>query len=184
MDKAKLAVGLLCAALGGAATGCGDDTSDCGAGCAGAGGGSGGSRLDATALSYTEMQENNPVSAPEMTGYVLDADGVQIHGSFEDSAPTSDAYQFNTGTFGGATSPDHPGAWVQVLIDGRKVGTEDGIFLSLDAVEDDGWSALTGGSFDTGAVTRGTEYVLNLTSDGSLAGQDYIIEMRGDRPAP
>jgi len=116
---------------------------------------------------------NGTTAGAVSTGYTLDADGAVFSGAFEASGPTPDCYRFETGT---ATDVD-----VQVFVAGiADEGSPQRVFLSLDAIADDGYSALTGnGYFDSAGVAVGKAYRVCLTPSGAgTAGQAYTVEIR------
>lgn len=163
--------------------GCGSDDS-CGPDCAGAGGGGNQSILGAAPGSYDEANEAGNADTVELTGYTMESvNGIALHGSFEAEMPTRDTYQFNTGAFGGASSPEHPGAYIQVVIDGNVLGSGDGVRLGLDSVVDHGYSSLSGDYFTNAAVFSGEDYELTITPGASVAGKDYTIELIGYVPS-
>jgi hypothetical protein len=149
--------------------------------CGGGGGGSGnqdgggGSHIvGATPLTYTESAEttNGDTAGSETTGYTLDAGGAVITGSFEAGSSTIDCYRFNTGA---ATDID-----VQAFIGGTAEDGDPGrVFISLDAVLDDGSSALTGfGYHDSSWVQANKVWRVCVTASGTAIGQAYTLEMR------
>lgn len=169
------------------AVGCGSEDTCGGPDCAGSGGGGtggrGGSILGAAPGSYDEANEAGNANTVELTGYTMESvNGIALHGSFEADMPTRDTYQFNTGAFGGASSPEHPGAYIQVVIDGDVLGSGDGIRLGLDSVMDHGYSSLSGDYFTNAAVFAGEDYELTITPSATVAGKDYTIELIGYVP--
>lgn len=174
-----VSIGLLGVACGSDDSCESSDPDLCGGG-AGTGGFGNASILGANAASYDEIAEttNGDRDTPELSGYTLEAaEGIALHGTFEATAPTSDTFQFNSGTFGGATAPDFPGALIQVLIDGRVL--DAGISLSLDTVNDHGYSSLRGSYFNNAALFSDDDYLLSITPGATVAGKSYTIELRG-----
>lgn len=179
------AFGLVVVLCGAPLFGCGSDDCEsmdpdlCGGG-SGAGGSGSSSYLGPNAATFDEIDE--AATMAELTGYVLDGEqGIALRGSFESSDPTRDSYQFNSGTFGGATSPDFPGALIQVVIDGEVLN--GGISLRLDTVIDHGYSSLTGSYFMNAALFSDEDYVLTIVPSTVVAGKDYTIELRGKTAA-
>jgi hypothetical protein len=168
-------------------TACGSDgqSDNCAAiSCAQAG--SGGSQPQATsllgagALSYSEAQELNNGSAAggEPTGYVLETEqGIAVKGSFESASPTPDTFVFNSGEMGTPRTPGFPGADIQVVVDGRAL--DAGESLSLDTVQEFGYSSLLGAYFKNAALITGKDYVVRVNPSATLAGKSYTLEIRG-----
>ena len=164
-------------ACGGESDKCAD--SDCAAA------GSGGTQHETSllrdgAMSYSEAQESaNGSSAPESTGYTLEpARGLAVKGSFESASPTPDSFVFNSGDMGTARTPGFPGVDIQVVIDGQ-ARSGAGVSLSLDTVQELGYSSLSGSYFMNAALITGKDYVLRLNPAASLAGKSYVLELRG-----
>lgn len=174
-------------ALGGLAlAGCGDgdkgsgeeDCASAGAGCGGPSGSE--SLLGAGAETYVEAHEtaNANTAMAESTGYVLEsAEGFAVEGSFEAASPTGDSFVFNSGALGTPGEPGFPGVDIQVVIDGEAL--DAGVSLSLDTVQEFGYSSLSGSYFKNAALMSGKDYVLRVTPSATLAGKDYTIEIRG-----
>jgi hypothetical protein len=150
--------------------------------------GSGGSQSQATSLlgagatSYAEAQETNNGSSAggESTNYVLETEhGIAVTGSFESASPTPDSFVFNSGAMGTAREPGFPGADIQVVIDGRALDTGAGESLSLDTVQEFGYSSLSGAYFKNAALITGKDYVLRVNPSAALAGKSYTLEIRG-----
>lgn len=167
---------------------CGSDQSDVCAAISCAQAGSGGSQGKATSLlgagatSYAEAQETNNGSAAggEPTGYVLETEhGIAVTGTFESASPTPDSFVFNSGEMGTPRTPGFPGADIQVVIDGRALDTGAGESLSLDTVQEFGYSSLLGGYFMNAALITGKDYVLRVSPSAALAGKSYTLEIRG-----
>lgn len=165
-------------ACGGESDKCAD--SDCAAA------GSGGPRrpkslLGDDAMSYSEAQESaNGSSAPESTGYTLEpSQGIAVAGSFESASPTPDSFVFNSGEMGTARTPGFPGVDIQVVIDGQALINGGGVSLSLDTVQEFGYSSLSGNYFMNAALITGKDYVLRVNPSASLAGKSYVLELRG-----
>lgn len=168
------------------ACGGGDDTDTCAAmSCGRAGSGSpreSTSLLGEGAMSYAEAQEtsNGSSAGGEPTGYTLEIDqGLAVMGSFESASPTSDTFAFNSGVMGTPRSPGFPGVDIQVVIDGRVMDFGEGESLSLDTVQDFGYSSLSGAYFKNAALISGKDYVLRVNPSAALAGKQYKLEIRG-----
>jgi hypothetical protein len=149
--------------------------------------GSGGGReltsiLGAAPKSHSEGQEpSNGSSAAESTGYSLEtADGLAVTGSFESASPTPDSFVFNSGEMGTAREPGFPGVDIQVVIDGRALSNGAGVSLSLDTVQEFGYSSLSGNNyFKNAALITGKDYVVRMTPAAALAAKSYTLEIRG-----
>jgi hypothetical protein len=176
---------MLVLALGGLTlAGCGDGDDapgeeDCAAADADCGGPSASEGLlGAAAETYVEAQETANTTMAESTGYVLEsAEGLAIEGSFEATAPGADSFVFNSGALGTLGEPGFPGVDIQVVADGA--ARDAGVFLSLDTVQEFGYSSLSGSYFMNAALMSGKDYVLRVTPGAALAGKDYTIEIRG-----
>jgi hypothetical protein len=179
---------VLVLALGGLTlAGCGDGDGPGEEDCASAAGGCGGpsgseSFLGADAETYVEANEmaNANTAMAESTGYVLESvGGLAVEGSFEPTSPGADSFLFNSGALGTLGEPGFPGVDIQVVIDGAALDTGEGVSLSLDTVQEFGYSSLSGSYFMNAALLRGKDYVLRVTPGVALAGKDYTIEIRG-----
>jgi len=165
---------------------CGDASDKCAADGSCAAAGSGGqhqptSLLGDGAANHSEAQEpSNGSSSAESTGYVLETEhGLAVAGTFESASPTPDSFVFNSGTMGTAREPGFPGIDIQVLVEGRPLSTGAGVSLSLDTVQEFGYSSLSGSYFKNAALITGKDYVLRVSPAASLAGKSYTLEIRG-----
>jgi hypothetical protein len=134
------------------------------------------------ATTYSEAQEpSNGSSAAESTGYALETEhGLAVAGTFESASPTPDSFVFNSGEMGTAREPGFPGVDIQVVIDGRPLSSGAGVSLSLDTVQEFGYSSLSGNNyFKNAALITGKDYVLRMSPAASLAGKSYTLEIRG-----
>ncbi|MDB4975895.1 MAG: hypothetical protein JWN48_4236 [Myxococcaceae bacterium] len=168
----------------GLAAACGDDSSACDSSSAACGdepsGTSVKSLLGASPASYTEINEvgNNQAAMAELTAYTLEGEnGLAIHGTFEATAPSTDTYRFNSGTFGTLSTPGFPGIDIQLVVDGKVVHDNTPLLLSLDTVVEHGFSSLSGGTYFTNAaLLRKEDYVIKVAP--SAAGKSYTLELR------
>jgi len=139
------------------------------------------SLLGAGAMAYSEAREADNTDTAEPTGYVLETEeGLGIEATFEGTSPTSDAFVWNSGEMGTAQKPGFPGVNIQVVVDGVPLDT--GVSLSLDTMQEFGYSALTGAYFKNAALISGKDYVLRVTPGPQLAGKSYTLEVRGNVP--
>ena len=135
---------------------------------------------DAAAM-YSEAQEasNGASMNGEPTGYVLETEqGLGVAGSFESATPTPDSFIFNSGALGTPSKPGFPGVNIQVLVDGQALN--GGVSLSLDSVQEFGYSSLSGNYFKNAALISGKDYVLRVNPSATLAGKNYTLEIRGN----
>lgn len=136
--------------------------------------------LTAGARAFQENNEGGNGSTPEATGYVLESSqGMAIAGRFEAEDPTPDGFIFDSATFGRTQQPGFPGADIQLVVDGQALDTGEGASLSLDTIEEYGYSSLTGAYFRNAALMSGKQYVVRITPSAALAGKAYTLEIRG-----
>jgi hypothetical protein len=111
----------------------------------------------------------------EPTGIRLDSSGLRITGAFDDADDAADYYVFNTG--------DYERLDVRTFVGGvRQEQANSDVSISLDAVADDGYSAITGRGYFTGAyLVSGKQYEFSISAllDASVAGRAYVIEIKG-----
>jgi hypothetical protein len=109
---------------------------------------------------------------PENTGYILDTIGLIINGSLGENE--TDYFQFNTA--------DLERLNVTVYIEGRAQTTMNHeVYISLDAVDDDGYSSLMGdGYFANAWIQKSMEYSIAI---GGLTGtrKEYSIVLQGSQ---
>ena len=66
------------------------------------------------------------------------------------------------------------------MIDGRALSSGAGVSLSLDTVQEFGYSSLSGNNyFKNAALITGKDYVVRMTPAAALAGKSYTLEIRG-----
>ncbi len=120
-----------------------------------------------SAPSFTEDSLTNRLHID----YTLDTVGAKIKGSLKGSNGDTDGYVFNTGTFSHID--------VQVYLNGIKQESSSKVTVTLDALEDDGYSALSGrGYFINAWIQPNMKYVLAVMAF-EASDDDYVVEFIG-----
>lgn len=134
--------------------------------------------LNGAQQTYSELNEeqNNDPAFAEETGYSLDANGIELIGSFSPNTVgiIGDKYLIYSGL---ASRID-----LQVFLDG--LGLENNasqVITRFDALDDDGFSALVSNSFKNISIITDTYYLISISipaSNTSALNQPYTIQIR------
>ena len=138
------------------------------------------STLSTAFVTYTELSEanNNSEITSELVPYILNLEGIKIHGSFESSGVSSDSYRFFTGSVYSTVD-------VHVFIDGvRQYEANSEVSLTLNNFSDDGYSTLIGNGYfiDASVSPAGAMdqfYVITISPHfgSDVSGSIYTIEI-------
>jgi hypothetical protein len=153
-----------------AVIGCGSDDAS-----SGSGGGQGSDlEQDKSVLSGSETTYSEMGDAEEDTGYTIDDNGIAISGSLADG---QDTFILNAGPY----STFH----ARIFIGGVSQGDTSKVRLRVDAVEDDGYSGLSGYPYFINAhmPNPNVDYYFRVSPEGTFAG-DYVLEVIGNELAP
>ena len=134
--------------------------------------------LNGSQATYTEQDEenNNARAFAEDTGYILDADGIELRGvlALNSLDTAGDQYLIYSGS---SNSID-----LQVVLNGVGLANDaPEVETIFDALNDDGVSILTSNSFRDIPVFTDTYYLININlpfSNNSAVNQSYVIEVK------